>query len=306
MPYLTHNEILSIFGELGKVPRGYESFFNHVNDNVHWEITGQSALSGVWRSKSQFLDNVWLPIVRLIADPGPIFEIAAPESITSNEEGWVSIELKTRNTQTKLGNRIYRQHYCWHCKFNATRKIIQVRSFFDTSLAEAILLDEKYRQETLAILPSDGKHTALERPKMGPAYPLIPFDPAYKRFLNEFYLLMDAPNEHERYIQCFTPDATVLMRGKEVHGREGIFTLRKALWNPTKQCTHRIKQVFPYGPNSNVAMVHGTLDCVFNDGSVKTGDWAARCHFVMRDRVYLSRYQIYMAGDTAGKPKANL
>lgn len=162
---------------------------------------------------------------------------------------------------------------------------------------------------------------------MGPAYPLIPFDPAYKRYLNEFYLLMDAPNEHERYIQCFTPDATVLMRGKEVHGREGkrariisnsplrlyafinrwigILTLRKALWNPTKQCTHRLKQVFPYGPNSNVAMVHGTLDCVFKDGSVKTGDWAARCHFVMRDRVYLSRYQIYMAGDTARKPKAN-
>lgn len=159
MPYLTHNEILSIFGELGKVPRGYESFFNHVDDNVHWEITGQSALSGVWRSKSQFLDNVWLPIVRLISDPGPIFEIASPESITSNKEGWLSIELKTKNTRTKLGNRIYRQHYCWHCKFNATRKIIQVRSFFDTSLAEAILLDEKYRQEALAILPSDGKHT---------------------------------------------------------------------------------------------------------------------------------------------------
>lgn len=62
---------------------------------------------------------------------------------------------------------------------------------------------------------------ALERPELGPDYPLIPFDPAYKRFLNEFYLLMDSPNEHEKYSQCFTPDATVIMGEKEARGREG-------------------------------------------------------------------------------------
>ncbi|OJZ87754.1 hypothetical protein ASPFODRAFT_715705 [Aspergillus luchuensis CBS 106.47] len=251
MPYLTNAEILSIFGELSKIPRGYESFFNHVDDNVHWEITGQNALSGVWRSKAEFLDKVWLPIIKLIADPGPIFEIACPDSITRNEE------------------------------------------------AETVLLDEKYRQEALAILPND----PLERPEMGPDYPLIPFDPAYKRFLNEFYLRM---NEHEKYSQCFTPDATVIMGEREACGREEIYALRKALWNPTKHCTHRLKQVFPYGPNSNVAMVHGTLDCVFKDGSAKTVDWAARCHFVMLDRVFLSRYQIYIAGDAAGRPKSRL
>ncbi|PWY70658.1 hypothetical protein BO83DRAFT_447413 [Aspergillus eucalypticola CBS 122712] len=302
MPYLTNAEILSIFGELSKVPRGYESFFNHVDDNVHWEITGQTALSGVWRSKAEFLDRVWLPIIRLIADPGPIFEIACPDSITRNEEGWVNVELKTRDTRTKLGNRLYSQHYSWHCKFNSAKKIVQVRCFFDTSLAETVLLHEKYRQEALAILPND----PLDRPEMGPDYPLIPFDPAYKRFLNEFYLRMDSPNEHEKYSQCFTPDATVIMGEREARGREGIYALRKALWNPTKRCTHRLKQVFPYGPNSNVAMVHGTLDCVFKDGSAKTVDWAARCHFVMLDRVYLSRYQIYIASDAAGKPKSNL
>lgn len=55
----------------------------------------------------------------------------------------------------------------------------------------------------------------------GPDYPSIPFDPAYKRFLNEFYLLMDSPNEHEKYSQCFTPDATVIMGEREARGREG-------------------------------------------------------------------------------------
>ncbi|GFN13410.1 putative ketosteroid isomerase [Aspergillus tubingensis] len=187
MSFLTNAEILSIFGELSKVPRGYESFFNHVDDNVHWEITGQNALSGICRSKAEFLDKVWLPIIKLIAEPGPIFEIACPDSITRNDEGWVNVELKTKDTRTKLGNRLYSQHYSWHCK----KKIVQVRCFFDTSLAETVLLDEKYRQQALAILPNDG------RPGMGgPDYPSIPFDPAYKRFLNEFYLLMDSPNEH--------------------------------------------------------------------------------------------------------------
>lgn len=32
---------------------------------------------------------------------------------------------------------------------------------------------------------------------------------------------MDSPNEHEKYSQCFTPDATVIMGEKEARGREG-------------------------------------------------------------------------------------
>lgn len=158
MTYPTKAEIQSIFGELGKIPSGYLSFFAHVDENVKWEITGQNALSGVWRSKTEFMNTVWLPIIQLIAEPGPILELVYAESMMTNEDGWTAIELKTTNTRTKLGDLIYSQHYCWHCKFNSTKKIVQVRAFIDSSTAETVLSDEKLRQEALKILPNHGKH----------------------------------------------------------------------------------------------------------------------------------------------------
>ncbi|KAJ5727068.1 hypothetical protein N7493_004888 [Penicillium malachiteum] len=99
--YPTNAEIESIFGELSKVPSGCIAFLNHVDDGVKWEITGQNSLSGHWTSKSEFMNTVWLPIIKLIAEPGPILEIASPERMMRNEDGWVAIELKTKDTRTK-------------------------------------------------------------------------------------------------------------------------------------------------------------------------------------------------------------
>ncbi|KAJ5335316.1 hypothetical protein N7452_007719 [Penicillium brevicompactum] len=152
----TQAEIESIFGTLSNLPSGYVAFFDHVDDDVKWEITGQNSLSGIWLSKSVFMKEVWLPIIKLIADPGPVLEIVSAETIMKTDDGWIAIELKTTNTRTKLGNRLYNQHYCWKCKFNAAKKIVQVRAFIDSSTAEAILSEEKFRQEALDIVPNSG------------------------------------------------------------------------------------------------------------------------------------------------------
>lgn len=157
---------------------------------------------------------------------------------------------------------------------------------------------------------------------VNPNYPMIPFDPAFKSFLNLFYLLTDAPSENEKYVQCFTPGALVVLGTKAIRGREGnlkkvqnfeivnhsvgIHTLRNSMWDTIKQRTHRPEQVFPYGANSNMAMVYGTVGYVFKDDSIKTADWSARCDFVkIEDRVYLDRYQVYLADDVAWNSKGN-
>ncbi|KAJ5749384.1 uncharacterized protein N7511_011080 [Penicillium nucicola] len=99
----------------------------------------------------------------------------------------------------------------------------------------------------------------------------MPFDSTFKQFLSMFYFLTDAPSENEK----------------------------------VKQRTHRPKQVFPYGPNSNVAMVYGTVDYVFKDHSEKRVHWAARCDFVKLDQAYLDRYQVFLADDVAWNSNAN-
>ncbi|KAJ5676265.1 hypothetical protein N7462_009162 [Penicillium macrosclerotiorum] len=293
MTYPTKAEILSIFGELAKAPVGYESFFTHVDDGVRWELTGQHALSGVWRSKAEFLSAVWRPIIELMAEPGPMLEVVFAESITTNEEGWTVVELQTKDTRTKVGHRLYSQHYCWLCKFHpTTKKIVEVRAFIDSSTAEAVLADEP-RDDPTAIW-STGE----------PAYPpMTPFDLSLKRFLHSFYLLTDVAGEIEKYLQCFTPDALVLIGAREIRGREGIRALRTSMWETVKKRTHRPKQVFPYGPHAAAAMVYGTVDYVFHDDSLKSIDWAARCEFAIHglDQVYLQCYQVFLAENLAWK-----
>lgn len=40
-------------------------------------------------------------------------------------------------------------------------------------------------------------------------YPDLPFDPAYKKYFEDFYAITDTPDAHEKYVEFFTPDATV-------------------------------------------------------------------------------------------------
>jgi hypothetical protein len=53
-------------------------------------------------------------------------------------------------------------------------------------------------------------------------YPAVEFDPAYKKFFEEFYATSDTPSAHEDYVQYFTKDATLIMASKKVVGSEGL------------------------------------------------------------------------------------
>lgn len=51
-------------------------------------------------------------------------------------------------------------------------------------------------------------------------YPNVDFDPALKRFYEEFYSISDTPDAHENYVQQFTKDATLIMASKIAKGHE--------------------------------------------------------------------------------------
>ena len=52
-------------------------------------------------------------------------------------------------------------------------------------------------------------------------YPSVDFDSTLKRFYEDFYLISDTPDAHEKYVQQFTKDATVIMASKTTRGHEG-------------------------------------------------------------------------------------
>jgi hypothetical protein len=52
-------------------------------------------------------------------------------------------------------------------------------------------------------------------------YPPVEFDAAYKKFFEEFYATSDTPDVHEKYIENFTKDATLVMASKKAQGSDG-------------------------------------------------------------------------------------
>ncbi|KAI4614449.1 hypothetical protein J4E83_007103 [Alternaria metachromatica] len=126
--------------------------------------------------------------------------------------------------------------------------------------------------------------------------PAVEFDPAYKKFFEDFYATSDAAEAHEEYVQYFTKDATLVMASKRVEGREEILALRKSMWEKVSTRAHKPLQVFPFGPKSDEVMLYGTVKYGFKAGGESSKDWAARAHLVKEDdgKVKMNFYQVYL------------
>lgn len=57
-------------------------------------------------------------------------------------------------------------------------------------------------------------------------YPAVEFDPAYKKFFEDFYRISDTPDVHDVYASSFTEDATLIMASRTAKGTSGTLGLR--------------------------------------------------------------------------------
>ncbi|PSN67940.1 hypothetical protein BS50DRAFT_572921 [Corynespora cassiicola Philippines] len=126
-------------------------------------------------------------------------------------------------------------------------------------------------------------------------YPAVEFDPAYKKFFEEFYAISDTPDAHPRYVDQFTSDATLVMASKRAKGSDEILGLRKGLWEKVASRAHRPLKIFPYGPNANEVMLHGTVKYELKAGGENVVEWAAYAHLVKIDGIVkMDFYQVYL------------
>ncbi|OJJ41933.1 hypothetical protein ASPWEDRAFT_65102 [Aspergillus wentii DTO 134E9] len=114
----------------------------------------------------------------------------------------------------------------------------------------------------------------MRSPKIA-KYPDTPFNPSYKQYLQTFFTDIDKPDP-EDWKGLFTPDATVIMGAKKLAGENEIFACNTTVLNECQR-VHRVNQVFPFGLNSDSAMVTGVLELVYPEGRDST-DFAAYCH----------------------------
>ena len=56
-----------------------------------------------------------------------------------------------------------------------------------------------------------------------PELPSIPIDPSIPQFFETFYQISDTPDAHDRYVEFFTDNATLIMASTKAVGKEGWF-----------------------------------------------------------------------------------
>ncbi|KAF1924534.1 uncharacterized protein M421DRAFT_424670 [Didymella exigua CBS 183.55] len=133
-------------------------------------------------------------------------------------------------------------------------------------------------------------------------YPSVEFDSAYEKFFEKFYATSDTPDAHEKYIENFTSDATLIMASKKVKGSDEILAMRKGMWEKVASRKHKAVKIFPFGPNSDECMLYGTVQYGLKAGGDSAVDWAARAHLVKDGgQVKMDFYQVYL--DTGAQNK---
>lgn len=74
-----------------------------------------------------------------------------------------------------------------------------------------------------------------------------------------------------------------------------ILSLRKGMWEKVNSRKHTAVKIYPFGSDSNEAMLYGKVGYSLKDGREATVDWAARAHLVKQDgAVMMDFYQVYL------------
>ncbi|KAH9898844.1 hypothetical protein F4778DRAFT_171372 [Xylariomycetidae sp. FL2044] len=141
-----------------------------------------------------------------------------------------------------------------------------------------------------------------------PVYPAdVHIDDRVKALISEFYSISDDPSRNEEWVDCFAPDAVLVMGDRSARGTEEIRELRRGMWEKIRTRRHRPEKVFPAayegeggseGTGRWEYMLHGTLDLVMREdaGKRQVVTWAGRAVLEEDDggRLSFLYYQVWL------------
>ncbi|KAJ5551588.1 hypothetical protein N7535_000467 [Penicillium sp. DV-2018c] len=118
-------------------------------------------------------------------------------------------------------------------------------------------------------------------------------------FLNDFYRTSDTEPEHEKYVQNFIEDATLIMGSKKAYGESEIRTLRHGLWEHVAERKHSPARIF-FGGEDELMLYGGVAYRLKADPKNEVHvPWAARVVFAPRkegegEGLKMRFYQVYL------------
>ncbi|KAJ5758941.1 hypothetical protein N7520_006097 [Penicillium odoratum] len=120
---------------------------------------------------------------------------------------------------------------------------------------------------------------------------------AIVNFMQDFYRTSDTESLHDKYVESFTSDATLIMGPKEGKGSDAIRTIRHGLWTHVASRKHTPTRIFFSGENE--IMLYGGVNYRLkanpeNDVYIP---WAGRVVFAPQQEsevVKMQFYQVYL------------
>lgn len=100
-------------------------FFDLLDENVVWRVTGKAPFLGVYRSKQEFMEKAVTPINDFLSTS------IKPELIDINASGNV-VWLQWKGAATTITGGQYINEYAWKLTFNEKGKITAANAFLDT------------------------------------------------------------------------------------------------------------------------------------------------------------------------------
>lgn len=142
MPFtLTKSHIKTSFAPLlSTTPADRAIFFNTVcRQNIKWTITGQHVLSGTRHDIPSHCDASFNRLLPKLTHPIKfnIVRIMLDEDVEEDGTRWACVETKGE-AWTKLGEE-YFNDYIWLTRWDEEGRIVEIRSYFDSAMAQYIL-----------------------------------------------------------------------------------------------------------------------------------------------------------------------
>ncbi|KAF2763543.1 hypothetical protein EJ05DRAFT_42684 [Pseudovirgaria hyperparasitica] len=124
-------DIELIFNHLASAQ--YEQFFEHVAENVQWTVMGTHPLSGLYASRTAFVDGTIKRLNAIFKEP---IQLKVRNVIGGDDQEWSVTELAA-DAVCKNGMD-FKNRYAWVCRWEGD-SIVEVRAYLDSELVKRAL-----------------------------------------------------------------------------------------------------------------------------------------------------------------------
>ena len=130
---LTNTWVKELFANLENGQR--DAFFQHVADNVRWQVMGTHPLAGIYHSKEEFFTHTFARLNRILQGGVVmiIHNLIVVDSIVIVEMSQIS---------KGINGKPFNNTYCWIVKFEG-EMIVEVKAYLDSALVQQFITENE-------------------------------------------------------------------------------------------------------------------------------------------------------------------